>query len=354
MKAFKYRSGSKRDLEGLENNYLFVPHPFDLNDPTENLFDESRLLNFINQLEKNHPTIKSKMKSHISDSCSKLREDIGIFSLSKTESDELLWAYYADSHSGFCIEYDLDRLQELNKNNVRAIFDVIYQKEIPYFDENTSIEPSQIKEILQLTHGTKSEKWKHEKEIRICIEYLKKSKKFDYDYRAVTAIYFGLKMPKNNSELDENNHNLPFRYSKVSQNEIMRALQGRGIKYFQMYLKPNSYNFGYSEVEDLYKSSTAYKKKVLGEVPVAFIDYCDYGNKIAPLYFDKVSEIIRRDSYYHHIYCIHLSKEESTYRGEPIIYAGFYNSEDEAFLISKYFTLQEIDEQYSALNISKE
>ena len=42
-----------------------------------------------------------------------------------------------------------------------------------------------------------------------------------YDYRAVKAIYFGLKTP--NEEIEQ----------------VMKTLQGRKIKYFQMYLKPN-------------------------------------------------------------------------------------------------------------------
>lgn len=348
MKTFKYRSGSKRDLDGLKNNYLFVPHSSKLNDPTENLFDESPLLTFINQLEKYYHNISSDMKSRAIDLCNRLRKNIGIFSLSKTENDELLWAYYADSHSGFCIEYDLNKLQELNK--VSAVFDVIYQKEIPRIDEKTVIQQNDIGEILKLTSGRKSEKWKHEQEIRACIEPYGR---FDYDYRAITAIYFGLKMPENNNELGELNDSLPHSYSKVSQNEVMKTLQGRGIKYFQMHLESNSYKIGYTEIEDLYKSAPPYKTKNLGEVLDCAISYEDYGENIAPLYFDKVSEITRRDPYCHQIHLIHFSKEESNTRGEPIIFAGFSKNEDDLSLTRRFFTLKDIEEQYSALNISE-
>lgn len=346
MKTFKYRSGSKRDLDGLENNYLFVPHSSKLNDPTENLFDESPLLTFINQLEKHYHNINTDMKSHAIDLCNKLRKNIGIFSLSKTESDELLWAYYADSHSGFCIEYDLNKLQELNK--ISTVFDIIYQKEIPVIDEKIALQQSDIEEILKLTSGRKSEKWVHEEEIRICIE---PHGKFDYDYRAVTAIYFGLKMPKNNNELDKHNHSLPSSYSKVSQNEVMKTLQGRGIKYFQMHLESNSYKIGYTEIEDLYKSAPLYKKAVLGIIPDGIIDYDSYGEDVAPIYFDRVSEIMKREPYCYSVSSIHLSTHESDIRGEPIIFAGFHQNEDSPRIIKKYFTLKDIDYQYAALNI---
>lgn len=348
MKAFKYRSGSKRDLEGLKNNFLFVPHASKLNDPTENLFDESPLLNFVNQLENNYPSIDSDMNIYTSDLCRKLRENIGIFSLSKTQSDELLWAYYADSHRGFCIEYDLDKLQELNK--IPIIFEVIYQKEIPKIDEKAAFKEDGIKDILKLTSGRKSEKWKHEEEIRACIE---PHGIFEYDYRAINAIYFGLKMPKNNNELGEQNNSLPESYSKVSQNEVMRTLQGRDIKYFQMHLESNSYKIGYSEIEDPYKSASPYKTQNLGEVLDGAIDYNDYGENIERLYFDKVLEIIRKEPYCHQIQYIHYSKDESAARGEPIIFAGFLKRKDDLALTRKFFTLKDIEKQYSALDISE-
>ena len=37
MKLYKYRYGSKRDLESLKNNYFYAPHPSELNDPFEGM-----------------------------------------------------------------------------------------------------------------------------------------------------------------------------------------------------------------------------------------------------------------------------------------------------------------------------
>ena len=44
----------------------------------------------------------------------------------------------------------------------------------------------------------KSIKWRHEEEYRICIEPFGR---FNYDYRAVKAIYFGMRMPKSKIDL---------------------------------------------------------------------------------------------------------------------------------------------------------
>ena len=40
MKLYKYRYGSKRDLEALQKNYFYAPHSTQLNDSSENLFSE--------------------------------------------------------------------------------------------------------------------------------------------------------------------------------------------------------------------------------------------------------------------------------------------------------------------------
>lgn len=96
-----------------------------------------------------------------------IREKVGIYSLSKTVLDELLWAYYADSHTGFCIEYDLEKLGELTR--IAGSFDVAYQDIIPQiqFDMLIRDRDESIAEILKLTSGTKSKRWRHEDEIRI-------------------------------------------------------------------------------------------------------------------------------------------------------------------------------------------
>jgi hypothetical protein len=46
---------------------------------------------------------------------------ITVFTPSKTEKDELLWAYYANSHKGFCIEYDLEILLKIKSVNLNCI-----------------------------------------------------------------------------------------------------------------------------------------------------------------------------------------------------------------------------------------
>ncbi len=336
MKVYKYRYGSQRDLESLEQDYFYAPHPSKLNDPCENLFDVAGIEQTLAQLASMN-SVPTKMLSE--SFFTQIQENVGIYSLSKTVLDELRWAYYANSHTGFCIEYDLEKLGELTK--IAGSFDVLYEHNIPQItlDDLIGVQSDVIK-ILQLTSGTKSKRWQHEDEIRIIMDYFGK---VEYDFRAVKAIYFGLRMPKTQQDLHDN-------LSQVSQEQVVEVLKGRNIKYYQMVLKPNSYEFDYVQVEDLYKDAEKYKADVKF-LDKSCIDYNGYGWNINPSYFDKVAEIICREPYFYEINSIHVSKDQSSYRKEPIIFAGFRKAEKDWAQIKRYFSLAEIDQIYNLLNI---
>lgn len=83
--------------------------------------------------------------------------------------------------------------------------------------------------------------------------------KVEYDFRAVKAIYFGLRMPKTQQDLYDDNKKLPDKLSQVSQEQVMEVLKGRNIKYYQMKFKSNSYEFEYIQVIDPYNDVEKYK-----------------------------------------------------------------------------------------------
>lgn len=344
MKVYKYRYGSKRDLVSLEQDYFYAPHPSELNDPFENLFDTEGVEQILDKLAAVGLDSTKGVSEHFSNLVVKLKE-VGIYSLSKTAQDELLWAYYADSHEGFCIEYDLEKLGELSK--FAGSFDVTYQDSLPKIQFDMFIGDKNIVETLKLTAGTKSKAWLHEDEIRIVMD---KFGKVEYDFRAVKAIYFALKMPKTHKDLRKDNKELPFNLSKVCQEQVMDTLKGRGIKYYQMLLKPNSYQFEYVEIEDLFKDSPKYKSNIKS-IDKSLIDYNDYGWGVEKQYFDKVAEVIRCDPYFEKLDSIFISSSESKSRNEPIIYVGFYRSGNDLLPNKRYWTLTQIDELYKEINL---
>lgn len=343
MKVYKYRYGSKRDLESLKDDYFYAPHPSKLNDPFKNMFHIDEIQKQLSFLGNVGSISVTGIQDALNDHCNNIREKIGIYSLSKTATDELLWAYYADSHTGFSIEYDSEQLVELN--TIAMSFEVEYQDAIPSLNLNNIINPD-VMQFLQCTTGIKSKSWAHEEEFRIILDTFGK---YSYDFRAVQAIYFGLRMVKVKEELSDENGKLPDFCAKISQEQVMEALQGRGIKYYQMELESNSYQFKYVELEDRYKDAAKYMDN-LGFIDKSCIDYYSGGWDFPSEYFEKVAEIIAVEPYFYKLNAIHISADESIKRAQPVIFSGFYIAENSYRQIKRLYTLDEIDDLYKKLN----
>ena len=246
MKTYKYRYGSQRDLDTLFSDQLFAPNSSKLNDPCEAMLDIDQLNIIIENMTKTykgnddlHKSFKSFIKS---------TKNLGIYSLSKISTDELLWAYYADSHSGFCIEYDLNALISTSSVNIYKHDEVKYKSLVPQLNLNDITNGDLSEKICFI----KSRRWKHEEEYRIAYN---QSGKVDYDFKAIKAIFFGINMPK---QLTDD----LIKREKISQDCIMKALQGRGISYYQMKVNNNSYQLCYQEIEDKYPTDKKYKHEI--------------------------------------------------------------------------------------------
>ena len=241
--AYKYRGGRgildkdgksifERDVATLVNNQLYLPTKDGLNDPTEGVYGDDALRMFFKVLSKYSHNVEEQYNKFTD----KFR-NVGVYSLSKSFDNELLWAYYASGHTGFAIEYDIDILEQSLNYNAYAQqlykFDVEYLNDVPQIDIST-IRGDEIVEMLKRFIGTKSSSWAHEKEVRLIFE---NTGLFEIDFKAVTAIYFGCRMP--DSDIDY----------------IMKKLKGRGLKYFKMVNVNNSYRFEAKEVEDKYSNA---------------------------------------------------------------------------------------------------
>jgi len=119
--VYKYRGGAfERDLNSLINNEIYAPTVKDLNDPCEGFVSTDKLMNQIDEMLKVNPQATTSMDIFKNELNNMLSHNVtsGIYSLSKNHLDELLWAHYANSHKGFCIEYDLDMLLKLNEERI--------------------------------------------------------------------------------------------------------------------------------------------------------------------------------------------------------------------------------------------
>lgn len=212
-KVYKYRANQVNDAREkdsilLSKNIIFAAPIKNLNDP----FEGSVVLP------------KADRHEHWVTPIIQDIGNIGIYSLSKPTvendfpSSELLWAHYANSHKGFCIEYDLDKLTcHCSKDyDIRNLITVRYQDERPEV-----LESDDIFEVQKKVFGTKSLAWEYENEVRLVFNTAGKKTIIS---EAVTGIYFGL------------------RISLEDRSDIIQRTQGRNIDYYQIERIDNSYN----------------------------------------------------------------------------------------------------------------
>lgn len=118
--VFKFRYGDdktfKRDLDDIAENRFYAPSYDKLNDPCETLILSEATNLQIDWLSRFMRKPMDSVKKSLQDMIER-KNDVGIYSLSSTCRNELLWAHYANSHQGFCIEYDLNTLLTVDYND---------------------------------------------------------------------------------------------------------------------------------------------------------------------------------------------------------------------------------------------
>lgn len=230
MKVYKYRANllnektnKRRDTESLINYEFYAARFAELNDPFESSVELP----------------KSDKHEHWVTPILQDIYNVGIYSLSKPRDEEsfptneLLWVHYANSHKGFCIEYDLEELTDTRDKdfNIKGSVHVSYVNERPEI-----IEKENTFSIQKKVFGTKSLPWNYENEIRLIFE---KSGVKRYSKSAITGIYFGLNINSN------------------ERNFIIKEMKNNKVKFYQIIRIDNKYKLYYSELNDT--DTTNYK-----------------------------------------------------------------------------------------------
>lgn len=222
MKVYKYRGIEKdvfaRDLKTFQNNQFFAPKFEVLNDPFEANFKEiiSNTLDIVNNIFSiDAQKLKDQLKEVVD-----YKHKLGILSLSKTCLSEQMWAYYASSNKGYCIEYDLEKLKDKTQN-----FDFLSQLDIKYSNEIPTIGFEDLKnsQMISKMFGVKKENWRHEKEIRLIFN---NSSLKSHHESAITGVCFGCHATEDNIEIFKDafeNRNIKF--YKISVNKEKNRLE---------------------------------------------------------------------------------------------------------------------------------
>jgi len=205
---YKYRSMNTHGLDQIFiNNQIYLSDPTTFNDPFEcrpnltfhksQLKREQYLEEIINKQNPNVDKRKRKklLKSkraknsltdpkHLEQFYLNFIKTNGVYCLSEKNDDILMWAHYADSHKGFCIEFDASKKDTLFWEALK----VGYQEEYPKVNIMEMGTPQEFRKALL----TKSSHWIYEQERRII-----KTKgeggpgKYAFPAKLITGLIFG-------------------------------------------------------------------------------------------------------------------------------------------------------------------
>lgn len=320
ISVFKYRGGNfERDLKSLKEDYFWAPTLENLNDPYEGMYKKDSLNNQIILLDDALKKINKSFKNNI-DTFLNFISSRGIYSLSRTQYNSILWSHYADSHRGFCVEYDLNKLLKLDKKTYEVI-EVDYVSVMPELNLSDLITSEMnIALILKKMIGTKSKEWGYEQEVRIITSVIEKQ---FYDFRALKCIYFGCNMNEKEKLI------------------IMKTLKGRGIKYYDMKMTQNNYQLITEEKIDLNHNAQNYINNqaiILKDSVNIECFNVDKRYKKFVHYLIRAAEIIRKEPYCSEIVDVNFSTKGSV--DNPIIYIN-YKYQNKYF--KEVFTLGELD-----------
>lgn len=306
MIAYKYRSGRgtkdregrdvfERDITLLSQDTIYVPTVDQLNDPAEALVDESIFdaqLRFFRKLGAGE-SLKLVEKS-FRDFYVSIRMS-GIYSLSKKNDNELMWAYYASGHTGYAIIFDTEVLaRSFDHGQWGGMYELemIYSTKLPRFDI-TKIDRNDTVKALSCFIGTKSKAWEHEDEHRLVFD--KGGKELKIDYRAIRGFVFGCRMSEKDIDY------------------VMKTFTGRDLEYYQVELKDDSYKLVMKRLTDKYPTSNKYSPNHVSydieELLEAdkFIEGVGYKNRV---FVEAALEKVSREPFVTEIYQIIVSDDK--------------------------------------------
>ena len=190
------------------NRELYFANPASLNDPYD---CQLSIVESINYAVKNAKSDTSKPlsteKLYLLDtlySCSTKMEDeirnAGVFSLSKTCKNVLMWSHYADEHKGLCIGYKLpEDMSDFDSQDLMLSHcpcNYTHQNPIAAYLRCIDISTPLLEWdgfwqiVLSIGLISKHKSWQYEKEVRIL---RKRSGTIMFNPKHISEIVFGLK-----------------------------------------------------------------------------------------------------------------------------------------------------------------
>lgn len=206
---YKYRTINEYLFKTLETNSLWFSNPNDFNDPfdcrldinlgktkaeiIENLKDYTGLLKMkTKNLQKTFELILSQ-PAFYNDFMSKLHqvyinEKLGVCCLAEEPDNMLMWAHYAASHTGVCLEFEIER----NGFFYRNLLPVQYKTRYPKFNlSDYNNRRRNLYVMHQQAVCTKSKLWEYESEWRVIVD--SGAGPYEFEKKHLRRIIFGVR-----------------------------------------------------------------------------------------------------------------------------------------------------------------
>ena len=202
-KLYKYYSfdDNKYWQAPIKDNYLFFSTYKTFNDPYEFYFNVNQDANWqtkLNYLQQGNPDSAyiqgMKTEAEVEEYLASLNLDsvwpnmnslftsLGICCFSKSREVILMWSHYCKSHSGFCVEFDMEKLNACSDGFDKINWtDISYVKSVPEFSIFSSLT---FDEYVKY----KFDSWSYEQEVRA----FRIPTNFYFKPECITGITFGL------------------------------------------------------------------------------------------------------------------------------------------------------------------
>jgi hypothetical protein len=175
-RLYRYRSLREfdREIEAIEDGYLYCAAYRTLNDPMEGLFSSSQNL----RESDDYRAVREAIRDN--------KAQIGMCSFSEVRNHELMWAHYADQFKGICISYNLSTLLKALPGNVNFVR-MFYNETVPTIHRSKK-DPSHLAKMVL---SYKNYRWLYEREWRMFAPLGKASY---LGAACVSRVYLGARM----------------------------------------------------------------------------------------------------------------------------------------------------------------
>lgn len=209
---FKYRAFDQNAPQSLVDGKIWLAEPKSFNDPFDSVcyidrkHGDEELLAYLNDCAESKgearrftpEDILRERKNYESmlDTFEEGVRNAGIFCLTATPLEPLMWAHYTDGHRGFCIEYERTADNDLAEPGCLKV-----EYDDPAFPLFRGLDYfAQTMEVLQRVFTHKARSWGYEYEWRLIRMWKESPGERSYRLNArIVSISFGLRMPRRNA-----------------------------------------------------------------------------------------------------------------------------------------------------------